>query len=85
MDDGLASGSTMRAAVAWAKEHKPSLLVVAAPTGHLSTVARLSRSVDYLVCPNIRGGYRFAVAEAYELWYDLDDREVLSLLEELRN
>jgi predicted phosphoribosyltransferase len=33
-----------------------------------------------LVCLNVRGGPVFAVADAYEEWYDLVDEEVLALL-----
>jgi predicted phosphoribosyltransferase len=29
---------------------------------------------------NVRSGYTFAVAEAYENWYDLEDEEVISIL-----
>ncbi|MFO8059000.1 MAG: phosphoribosyltransferase family protein, partial [bacterium] len=83
VDDGLASGYTMHAAVAWVKERGCRTVTVAAPTAHLSTAARLARSSDHLVCPNIRGGMSFAVAEAYEHWYDLSDDDVLNILEEM--
>nr|MQS96262.1 phosphoribosyltransferase [Escherichia coli] len=36
--------------------------------------------VDELVCLNVRSGFVFAVADAYENWHDLDDDEVLSFL-----
>ncbi len=84
VDDGLASGYTMLAAADYAKERKAARVIAAAPTGHLSTVARVARHADYVVCPNIRGGPRFAVAEAYQIWYDLDDREVIEELESFR-
>jgi len=83
VDDGLASGYTMHAAVGWVKEKKCRTVTVAAPTAHLSTAARLARSSDYLVCPNIRGGFSFAVADAYERWYDLQDDEVLDILRQM--
>jgi predicted phosphoribosyltransferase len=41
--------------------------------------ARRSR-LDLLVCPNLRGGLSFAVADAYENWYDVEQDEVLELL-----
>jgi predicted phosphoribosyltransferase len=40
----------------------------------------LARYVDLIVCPNIRTGPYFAVAEAYQNWYDLSREEVVSLL-----
>jgi putative phosphoribosyl transferase len=36
--------------------------------------------VDLLVCPNLRSGLSFAVAEAYENWYDVEQDEVLEVL-----
>lgn len=83
VDDGLASGYTMHAAIAWAKERGCKSVTVCAPTAHLSTAARLARSSDFLVCPNIRGGFSFAVADAYHNWYDLSDDDVLHILEEM--
>ncbi len=82
VDDGLASGITMTAAAAWARGQKPGRLIIAAPTGHLDTVLRLSRLCDLIVCPNLRAGYSFAVASAYEHWHDLDDAEVMAVLRE---
>ena len=81
-DDGLASGFTMLAAVKSVQIHHPSRIIVAVPTASASAVEQVSRNVDQLVCLNIRTGRQFAVADAYERWYDLDDREVL---EELTN
>jgi predicted phosphoribosyltransferase len=79
-DDGLASGFTMLAAIRSIRAHRPSRIMVAVPTASLSSAEMVSREVDQLVCLNIRSGRSFAVAEAYEEWYDLDDREVLSEL-----
>jgi len=78
-DDGLASGYTMRAAVRWVKGMRPKRIVVAVPTGSEWTVRALQQEVDELVCLNVRGGQRFAVAEAYRNWHDLSDDEVLRI------
>lgn len=82
VDDGLASGATMIAALAWAKDRGPDQVIVAAPTGHESTALRLSRQASFVVCPNIRGGLSFAVASAYQHWHDLADTEVMAALVE---
>jgi putative phosphoribosyl transferase len=37
--------------------------------------------VDEIVCLNIRAGPIFAVADAYQNWYDLSDEEVVKILE----
>jgi predicted phosphoribosyltransferase len=83
VDDGLASGYTMRAAVRFLKSKNAGPLIVAVPTGAEHTVRELLPLVDTLVCLNVRGGWSFAVAEAYENWYDLDEEEVLEILQSL--
>lgn len=81
VDDGLASGYTMLAAVRFVKKAKPARTVVAVPTGAKRTVDMVLPEVDELVCLNVRSGATFAVADAYGNWYDLDDEEVSSLLD----
>jgi predicted phosphoribosyltransferase len=80
VDDGLASGYTMLSAISGIRPHRPKKVVVAVPTASAATAERVAREVDEVICPNIRSGARFAVAEAYRHWYDLDDREVLAEL-----
>jgi predicted phosphoribosyltransferase len=76
-DDGLASGFTMLAAVKSIRLHDPARILVAVPTASASSATMLAGQVDQLICLNIRSGRTYAVAEAYEDWYDLDDGEVL--------
>jgi len=85
VDDGLASGYTMIAAVDAIRASAPASVVVAVPTGSAGAVARVSKEVDLLVCPNIRTGYSFAVADAYTHWHDLSDAEVLAQLQRVRD
>jgi predicted phosphoribosyltransferase len=80
VDDGLASGYTMQAAVGFLKRKGAGELIVAVPTALDRTAQALLPRVDLLVCPNLRGGLSFAVAEAYENWYDVDQDEVLEVL-----
>ena len=80
MDDGLASGYTMRIAARWVRGMKPGRVIVAVPTGSERTVEAMRGEVDEIVCLNIRSGYRFAVAEAYRHWHDLSDDEVLRII-----
>ena len=82
-DDGLASGYTMRAAVRFLRAQGAGRLVVAVPTGSERTVQELLPLVDELYCLNIRGGWSFAVADAYLNWYDLTEGEVLDILSSL--
>jgi putative phosphoribosyl transferase len=80
-DDGLASGYTMLAAVESIHTQHPERIIVAVPTASASSAGRIAREVDECICLNIRSGSRFAVADAYRNWYDLDDREVLAELQ----
>jgi hypothetical protein len=58
-------------------------LVTVVPTGHDRTVRMIAEVSDAVVCPNVRGGNRFAVAEAYRAWRDLSGDEVAALLDGL--
>jgi len=80
IDDGLASGFTMLAAVKSVRNQGPEMIIVAVPTASTSAIQLVAPSVDKLICLNIRGGPFFAVADAYQKWYDLPDREVVEFL-----
>jgi putative phosphoribosyl transferase len=83
VDDGLASGVTMRAAVAACRGAGAAGIFVAVPTGHADVAPRLSAAVDLLVCANIRGHLPFAVADAYERWTDVPEVQAELELERL--
>jgi predicted phosphoribosyltransferase len=80
VDDGLASGFTMLTAVEALRKTGPSRIVVAVPTGSLHSVEDLAARADALYCANVRGGWSFAVADAYQSWYDVPESEVRELL-----
>jgi len=80
VDDGLASGFTMLAAVRSIRRRSPKGITVAVPTASNTAVELLIDEVDELICPNIRGGPMFAVADAYMEWHDLSDKEVMGFL-----
>jgi len=80
VDDGLASGYTMRAAIAYLRKRNPASITMAVPTGSADTVNMLLGEVDTLCCLNIRESYPYAVASAYRNWYDLEDEDVLDFI-----
>lgn len=80
VDDGLASGFTMRVALKALRKAGAEHIIVAVPTGHEQSVVQLAEMVEALYCPNIRGGWRFAVADAYEKWSDVTESEVIKIL-----
>ena len=81
VDDGLASGFTMLAAVRSARKRTPKKIIAAVPTASIGAIRLLSLEVDEIVCLNIRTGSAFAVADAYKNWYDLTDEGVIKMLE----
>jgi len=81
VDDGLASGFSMLTTAKAVERYKPSSITVAIPTAPLSSIELVEPHVDEIFCLNIRTGRYFAVASAYENWYDLSDEEVLGYLE----
>jgi len=84
VDDGLATGSTMLAAVQSVRKQRPRQVIVAVPTASGSAVKMLKPHVDVLISLYIHPEYLpFAVASAYEHWYDLSDEEVKRYLMEM--
>lgn len=83
VDDGLASGYTMTEAVRFLQKRKVARILIAVPTAPEESVNRLLPLVEAIYCLNVRTRYPFAVAEAYENWYDLDDQEVIARLKSL--
>ncbi|MGQ9920944.1 MAG: phosphoribosyltransferase [Desulfobacca sp.] len=82
VDDGLASGYTMLAALRFLAPQNPKELVVAVPTGLLDTIQAILATGAAVVCLNVCTRRPFAVAAAYQRWYDVADAEVLQLLGE---
>lgn len=81
IDDGIAMGSTMRAAIELCKNRKAGKIVVAVPVTGREVAEELQKKVDEFVVIETPAYFR-AVAQAYEKWYDVSDEEVLDLLRE---
>lgn len=79
VDDGLATGSTMRAALVAVRQQQPARVIVAAPVGAASTCADLATEADDVIC--VRTPDPFV---AVGLWYrdftPTTDHEVRALL-----
>lgn len=89
VDDGLASGITMRAAILSLQKKGVQRVVVAVPTAHKSSVIEIEALRNdkspfrvQVVSPDVKGGWSFAVADAYERWYDEETSIILQALEE---
>ena len=83
IDDGLATGSTMLAAVRHCRSLKPARVTIGVPVGSEEGVARLRNQVDELVCLATPEFFS-AVGEWYRDFQQVDDAEVQNLLAESR-
>lgn len=79
VDDGLATGATMRAAVRALRQKHPSSITAAAPVGAPSACSRLQEIADQLVCPLQPPGFA-AVGSWYREFGQTSDEEVRELL-----
>jgi predicted phosphoribosyltransferase len=81
VDDGLATGATMSAAVLGIRQKFPSRVVVAVPVAPAETVARLRESADHVVCLLTPEPF-FGVGQFYADFSQTSDEQVRSLLEQ---
>ncbi|HMC65690.1 MAG TPA: phosphoribosyltransferase [Gemmataceae bacterium] len=79
VDDGLATGSTMRAAIAAVRQQKPARIVVAVPVGAAASVEELQAEVDELVCILTPEPFH-AVGAWYRDFSQVTDDEIRELL-----
>ncbi len=80
VDDGIATGATVFAAIAMCRNLKAKKVVVAAPISGRDTAACLEEKADEVVILEKPDDY-WAVSQGYEYFYNLDDKEVVNLME----
>jgi len=83
VDDGLASGFTLLVGVEALRRANANQIIVAVPTGHWQSVQMMAHQVETVFCSNIRQGWSFAVADAYQRWSDVPDEEVVKILRQI--
>jgi len=79
VDDGLATGSTMEAAVLALRQHHPARIVVASPVGAVESCQRLRAVADEVVCAQTPEPFN-AVGLWYQVFDQTSDAEVVDLL-----
>jgi putative phosphoribosyl transferase len=80
VDDGIATGSTARAACQVARAHGADRVVLAVPVASPDSVAALTRDADEIVCVEQPAWLR-SVGEWYDDFTQVEDRTVVELLE----
>jgi predicted phosphoribosyltransferase len=79
VDDGLATGSTMKAAVEAAKHEQPTRVIVAVPVGAPETCRELTKRADEVICARMPTPFS-AVGQWYRDFAQTTDEEVKTLL-----
>lgn len=79
VDDGVATGSTLRAAIRSLRERAPARIVAAVPVAPAESAASLAEEVDELVCVLTPASF-FGISQSYERFPQLSDDEVRELL-----
>lgn len=80
VDDGIATGSSMRAAIRALRQMKPARIVLAVPVAPPSTCRQLQSEVDELVCPAMPEPF-YGVGRFYDDFTQVSDEEVKELLD----
>jgi putative phosphoribosyl transferase len=81
VDDGIATGASIRAALKALKRKKPKMLVLAVPVASTDTVAALRREVDAVICLETPEPF-YAIGMHYRDFHQVPDGEVVRLLAE---
>lgn len=82
VDDGVATGLTLRLAIQEVKHRQPKRIVVAVPVAPPDTAARIRAEVDELVALDIPERFLGAVGAYYDAFWPVEDAEVVRLLRE---
>ena len=82
VDDGVATGATLRAALKMVRGKGARSLVLAVPVGPPETIAALGREVDEVVCLATPELF-YAVGQFYQDFSQTSDREVADLLQQV--
>lgn len=80
LDDGLASGYTMLAAIKSLRAQSPSRIVAAAPVASRYAAMMIEEAADECVFEIVSPSVPFAVADFYLAWRDLADEDIIPLL-----
>ncbi len=83
VDDGIATGSTMRIAVRMARERRAKRIVVAVPVGPVEAIDALRKDADEVICLSTPEPF-FAIGQFYEDFPQVEDGEAIAILKRCR-
>ncbi len=83
VDDGLATGSTMRAAIQFVKREKPKEIVIAVPVAPPDSIERVWSEADKVICLYSPENF-FAIGQFYRSFPQVEDSEAIEILKRCR-
>ncbi|MCP8309762.1 MAG: phosphoribosyltransferase [archaeon] len=83
VDDGVATGATIKAAIASIRKRKPALTVLAIPVGPPDTIEELRREADEVICLMTPEPF-FAIGQFYKSFEQTSDEEVIEILNKMK-
>ena len=83
VDDGIATGSTMKAALASVRNRQAKSVTIAIPVGPPTTIRELEEKADHVVCLHTPEAF-YAIGQFYENFAQTRDEEVTELLKRIR-
>lgn len=81
VDDGIATGATVRVALRALRHQSPRKLILAVPVGPPDTISKLSHEADEVICPLTPSSF-WAVSAFYAVFDQTSDDEVIHLLDQ---
>lgn len=82
IDDGIATGYTIRAAIKWLKQELAAKIIIAVPVAPPDVVSELRREVDEVICL-LQPDQFYAVGMHYEDFAQISDQEVIEILDSI--
>ena len=79
VDDGIATGATIQAAIKGIRQHNPAKIIVAVPVAATETYETIKKLADQIICPQTPSHF-YAVGAWYENFSQTTDEEVFDLL-----
>lgn len=80
LDEGIATGATITAALRWVRKKRPSRIVVAVPLGPEESLGELQKWCDEFLCLSVPAHFT-GIADTYEDFPSVDEQTVLAALE----
>jgi putative phosphoribosyl transferase len=84
IDDGLASGYTMKAAIESLRKRQPKEIIAAVPAASQGAMDLLGGTADRIFTCVIGTMPKFYISDFYRVWYDFTDREVVQCIQQWR-